>query len=48
MRIDLRRSRKLMEEEKDFGERRRELSGGEYLGGERVKVSEKVGTWLQG
>jgi hypothetical protein len=29
--------------EKDFGERRRELSGGE-----RVKVSEKMGVWLQG
>jgi hypothetical protein len=28
MRTDLRRSRKSLEEEKDFGERRRELSGG--------------------
>jgi hypothetical protein len=29
MRTDLRRSRKSMEEEKDFGERRREHLGGE-------------------
>jgi hypothetical protein len=29
MRIDLRRSRKSMEEKKDFGERRIEHSGGE-------------------
>ena len=43
MRTNLRRSKKLMEEEKDFGERRRELSGGE-----RVKVSEKMSAWLQG
>ena len=43
MRTDLRRSIKSMEEEKDFGERRKELSGGE-----RVKVSEKMGVWLQG
>jgi hypothetical protein len=38
MRTDLRRSRKSMEEEKDFRERRTELSGGE-----RVKVSKKNG-----
>jgi hypothetical protein len=31
MRTELRRSRKSMEEEKDFGERRRELSGGERV-----------------
>ena len=31
MRTVLRRSRKSMEEEKDFGERRRELSGGERV-----------------
>ena len=43
MRTELRRSRKSMKEEKDFGERRREL-----LGEERVKVSEKMGVWLQG
>ena len=42
-RTDLRRSRKSMEEEKDFGERGTELSGGE-----RVKVSEKMSVWLQG
>ena len=35
MRTDLRRSRKSMEEEKDFGERRRELSGGESIREER-------------
>ena len=43
MRTKLRRSRKSMEKENDFGERRRELSGGE-----RVKVSEKMGIGLQG
>ena len=42
MRTDLRRRRKSMEEEKDFGERGTELSGGE-----RVKVSEKMSVWLQ-
>ena len=41
IRTELRRSRKSMEEEKDFGERMREL-----LGGERVNVSEKMGVWL--
>jgi hypothetical protein len=41
MRTDLRRSRKSMEEEKDFRERRTELSGGE-----RVKVSKKK--WVFG
>jgi hypothetical protein len=35
MRTDLRRSRKSMEEEKDFGERRRELSGAESIREER-------------
>jgi hypothetical protein len=38
MRTDLKRSKKSMEEEKDFRERRRELSGGE-----RVKVKKKNG-----
>ena len=31
IRTELRRSRKSMEEEKDFGERRRKLSGGERV-----------------
>jgi hypothetical protein len=35
MRTDLRRSRKSMEEDKDFRERRRELSGGECIREER-------------
>ena len=46
MRIDLRRSRKLMEEEKDFGERRRELSGGESIWEEREWKFQKK--WVLG